>query len=360
MEPLLPIARAAAAAGHAVAVTGDAAMLPAIAARGLVGLASSAWDGQRPPGRLPLLEPDADREDRVLRDVFAGDLAAQRADGVLAACRAWRPNALVCDEIDFGGMVAAERAGIPHATVLVVAAGSFVRPELVAAPLAAMRAAHRLPADPELTMLHRRLVISPFPPGLRDPRFPLPATAHSVRLSAPAPRRDGAATVHLTLGTVFNRESGDLFQRALAGLRELGVPVVAGVGEEMDPAALGPQPPGVRLERWVDQSELLPDCAAVVSHAGSGSVLAALAHGLPSVLLPIGADQPLNAGRCADLGAALVLDAVRATPAELAAAVSAVLATPSYRAAAERLAGELRRLPGPERAVELIEGMAGR
>jgi hypothetical protein len=37
----------------------------------------------------------------------------------------------VCDEVDFGAVVAAERLGPPFATVLVIAAGSFVQTELV-------------------------------------------------------------------------------------------------------------------------------------------------------------------------------------------------------------------------------------
>jgi UDP:flavonoid glycosyltransferase YjiC (YdhE family) len=84
-------------------------------------------------------------------------------------------------------------------------------------------------------------------------------------------------------------------------------------------------------------------------------VLGSLAHGLPSVLLPMGADQPWNAARCEQLGVALVLDALRATPAEVREAVSTVLDDPSYRAAAERVRDEIRALPGPEHAVRLLE-----
>ena len=93
-------------------------------------------------------------------------------------------------------------------------------------------------------------------------------------------------------------------------------------------------------------------------HGGSGSVLGALAHGLPLVLLPMGADQPQNAQRCAALGAGRVLDVIAATPDDVRDAVSAVLSEPSYRAAAERLRDELAALPGPEHAVALVERLA--
>ena len=60
--------------------------------------------------------------------------AASRGLGltdVAALCADWRPDLVVCDEIDFGSMIAAERLGLPYASVLVIAAGSFVRRELV-------------------------------------------------------------------------------------------------------------------------------------------------------------------------------------------------------------------------------------
>ncbi len=83
--------------------------------------------------------------------------------------------------MDFGALVAAERLGLPYATVLVIAVGSFVRPEVVAAPLNELRAEHGLPPDPDLAMLSRYLVLSLVLPGYRDPAFPLPPTAHAIR-----------------------------------------------------------------------------------------------------------------------------------------------------------------------------------
>jgi UDP:flavonoid glycosyltransferase YjiC (YdhE family) len=281
-------------------------------------------------------------------------------------CAEWQPDIIVRDEIDFGAVVAAERLGLPHATVLVIATGSFVRRSLVAEPLNRLRAEHGLPPDPDLAMLSRYLVLSPFPPSYRDPAFPLPATAHSIRPLTPGAARNdpapawitqlnGAPTVYFTLGTVFNLESGDLFTRVLAGLRDLPINVIATVGREIDPAEFGPQPANIQIERFIPQPAILPHCAAVVAHGGSGSVIGALAHGLPMVLLPMGADQPLNAARCADLGVAQALDAVEATPETVRAAVATVLADPSYRRAAERLRDEIAALPEPAHAVTLLE-----
>jgi MGT family glycosyltransferase len=132
------------------------------------------------------------------------------------------------------------------------------------------------------------------------------------------------------------------------------------VGRQLDPAELGPQPPHVRVERWIPQEELLPRCRAVVSQGGSGVVLGALAHGLPSVLLPVGADQPATAARCAELGAALVLDPVTATPETIRDAVGEVLRDPAYAAAAGAVRSEVLALPDASEAVGWLEGFASR
>jgi UDP:flavonoid glycosyltransferase YjiC (YdhE family) len=320
-EPLVPIARAAAAAGHAVAFTCAARMVPLVARRGFPAVATAPGE-LRPPERRPLVPVDRDREQRVLWEYYGGSLKRERAAGIAARCVAWQPDALVCDEADFGCADAARELGLPLAIVLVGAPGLV---------------------PPDLAM--EGLVLSPFPERYRPgavQRF----RAHDAAVSA-------GDAVYFTLGTIFPHESGDLFTRVLAGLRDLEVFV--SVGADFDPAELGSQPPNIRVARYVDQGEVLPRCGAVISHGGSGTVLAALAHGLPSVLLPIGADQPQNADRCEQLGVARVLDAVRATPTQVRNALEGVA---ECRPAAARLQREIARLPAPEKVVTALEAYA--
>jgi UDP:flavonoid glycosyltransferase YjiC (YdhE family) len=364
VEPLLPIARAAAAAGHAVALSGRASVVAAIDARGLEVL-PDPWAPQDEPRPItPLLELDPAREDADLRRGFAGRLPRERAARMLELGAGWTPDVVVCDETDFGGLIAAERVRLPYASVLVIAAGSFVRPEVVAQPLDVLRAEHRLAPDPELRAPSRHLALAPCPPSFRDPAFPLPPTGVAIRPGKPGPpppRRMGRRArplVYFTLGTVFNVESGDLFARVLAGLRDLPADVLVTLGGHLDPALLGPQPPHVRVERHVAQATVLPGCDLMISHGGSGSVVGALAAGVPLVVLPMGADQPANAARCAALGAGVVLDAVRATPETVRDAAASVLARPAYQAAAGRLRDEAAALPPPEHAVALLERLA--
>lgn len=105
--------------------------------------------------------------------------------------------------------------------------------------------------------------------------------------------------------------------------------------------------------------ELLPRCDAVVTHGGYGTVTAALSHGCPFVLLPISADQPMNAAGCAASGVGITVEPRDRTPSAIRAATTAVLEDPRYRRAAQQSARELRDRPGIELALDLLERLVG-
>jgi len=364
--PLTPIAHAARKSGHVIAFAGQTAMMQTVEAAGFTAFDTGGSTLRTAPGISPLLAPDIEREEQAIRQGFALRYARERASTLLPLYTTWKPVVIVSDEMDFGAMIAAERLAIPHATVIVLAAGAFTRPEVVVDSLNEVRAEHGLPPDPDATMPGRHLIISPVPPSFRDPRYPLPATTHAIRplvlesaaeLAIPdwITNPGHMPVVYFTLGTIFNLESGDLFQRVLAGLRDLPIDLVVTVGRELDPAVLGPQPEHVRVEQFVPQATLLPHCDLVISHGGSGSVIGALAFGVPQVLIPMGADQIHNAQRGRELGFARVLDPIGVTPGKIRETVTEMLADQASRDRARNLRDEIAALSGSGHAVTLLE-----
>ncbi|GAA1557375.1 glycosyltransferase [Kribbella lupini] len=359
-RPLVPIARAVEAAGHEVRVAGSGKVTPTVEAAGFTTFATSGPRLADAPPLVPepLTPADPAAEEQHFASAFGGRGARRHASALLEIAASWKPDVIVRDEADFGSAVAAEKLGIPCTTVLVLASGALLRKDLLAGPLGEVRAEHQLPPDPDLTFLDRGLILSPFPPSFRHPSFPLPPNTFSYRTAEIPPAQPHPPTVYFTLGTVFQPDADDLFTRVLTGLRDLTADVVVTVGERNDPAALGAQPPHVRIERFIPQEDLLPTCDLVISHGGSGSILGTLAHGLPSIVLPLGADQPHNAQRIVTLGAGLALDPVALTPAEVTQAAASVLADSNYTQAAQRLQAELSTLPDVSRTVPLIESLS--
>ena len=127
----------------------------------------------------------------------------------------------------------------------------------------------------------------------------------------------------------------------------MDAPILVTVGPDVDPARLAGVGDNVTVERFVPQGLVFPHCRAVVAHAGAGTMLGALAAGLPQVLLPSGAEQFLNAAACAAAGAAEVAEysphAVRAAFDRLG---------DSHVAAARRLADQIAAMPTADETLE--------
>jgi UDP:flavonoid glycosyltransferase YjiC (YdhE family) len=132
-----------------------------------------------------------------------------------------------------------------------------------------------------------------------------------------------------------------LAQHALAALADRPVRAVVTTGPEQPPDALTGVPPNVRVERTVSHAAVLRHATLLVGHAGHGSVLKALWHGVPMVLAPWGRDQPGVAHRAARLGVAEEVPREEVSPARLWSAVERVLADASMR---ERAGEHGRRL----------------
>ena len=117
------------------------------------------------------------------------------------------------------------------------------------------------------------------------------------------------------------------------------------IGRNRSVSELGRIPANATVVPYIPQAEILAECDAVVAHGGSGSFLAALAFGLPLVVLPQGADQFDNGRACAELGVAEMILPPELTVESVRQAVGAVLADERYAVAARSIAAEIAAMP---------------
>lgn len=106
----------------------------------------------------------------------------------------------------------------------------------------------------------------------------------------------------------------------------------------------------------VPHSKVFPHAKVVVTHAGHGTVMKALSHGLPLVCLPMGRDQTDNAARIAYHGAGVKLSA-KAKPREIAQAIIQVLNNPEFARNAQRLQEEILKDMKANQAVFELENI---
>lgn len=372
-HPLVPVARAAEAAGHEVAFACAASFVPTVERAGFRAFPAGFDNRGRAspelfPGYFAML---AAGRSLVLSDIFIGVYSTAMVPDLVAIARAWRPDLVVRDTNEYGGCVAAEVLGLPHASVRTASpSAQYGTRLLLVEALDRLRRLNDLPPDPDAAMPFRYLHLAAEPPRFRPAGSPVAPTAHLVRpvnfeagdealppWVAGLPDRP---TVYATLGTVFGRlpVGRAVFPTMLAALHDEPVNVILTVGRDVDPADFGPQPENVHIERYIPQSALLPHCDLVVHQGGFSTVTGALNAGLPMVAIPLGADQPFNAACCAALGVGTVIEAGERNAEAIRAAVREVMRNPSYQRNAEGLRDEMAALPGPEHAVALLERLA--
>jgi UDP:flavonoid glycosyltransferase YjiC (YdhE family) len=369
---MVPLAEKLCSAGHEVAFAAAPNLCPSIARLGFRTFACGVNTRGMASDVLPNAPRFGDGEawTRFMVAQVYGRLQSQSlAFDLLFLLRDWQPDVIVRESFEYGGCVAAERAGIPHAVVEVGAhQPSYFLGLGLAESLDAVRADFGLPPDPEAAMLARFLHLSSVPLGFQDPAEPLPPTAHTLRhvpfdvsgeemLPDWIVNLEDKPTVYVTLGSVLGQHTA-LLSTLIAGLRDEPLNVIVPIGRSQDPAVFGPQPSNVYIERYIPNSLLLRYCDVVVSHAGWSTTLGALSVGVPLVCIPLTADQPANARRCADLGAGLVVDPTEVTPEAVRDAVNTILTTPAFCGSARRVQAENEALPGPEIAVGLLERLA--
>lgn len=363
--PMLPLMRAAEAAGHEVVVAAGPDVVADIDRRGL-----RAWSigpdlattqaGVRDRPRAAN-ETDAARTVGDGLAMFASP-AIDRARELVARTASWLPDVVVQEIYELAGTYVPAQLHVLHGL------GAHYPGFVGLRELALGYIGSTLGPPASQTPVADTPYIDPLPPMLQsqDDRpfndvIGVRPHAGEVGPDDVLPQGVGQLpyerTVYLTLGTFFN--SVDQFAMPLGALRDLGVNVVLTSGFGVDKAAFGPLPPNVVVEQYLPQALLLPRCSAVLCHAGAGTVIGALANGLPLVCLPRGADQFGNADQVSRTGAGITLRPDEVSTDSIREACRRVLDDGSYVAAASALQDEIARLPDASTVVKELVRRVG-
>lgn len=365
LYPLMPLALACADVGHEVTV--------AVGAPFLGRLPLPTIPQQPPDLDLGVAFAEAQRRNPGLQGaelmvaLFA-DVSAEAASGVLlSAFEDSRPDLVIYEAMDAGAGVAASVLDIPSVAFAIgLTHRGFAMVHQAAIGYRRDLWTSRGRRPPDQSFLSNYL-LDPTPPSLRRFNGQLDVTKISVR---PVPYAESSGVlpawleapksrprVYLTLGTV-SFGAVEVLARAVDEISTLDVDLLVAVGPEGDPTALGDVPENVHLERFVDQSRVLPLVDVMVHHGGTGSVLGALANGLPQLIMPQGADQFFNAGFLTEAGAALALRNDEHIPGAIRQAVADLLSGGAEERMAQQLEAEIAELPAPSEVVSQLVALA--
>ncbi|MBO9577761.1 MAG: glycosyltransferase family 1 protein [Microbacteriaceae bacterium] len=197
------------------------------------------------------------------------------------------------------------------------------------------------------------------PAGLRF-AGPLSATGSSAPLPEWWGELDGSRpVVHVTQGTIANKDWSQLVAPAVEALAEEDVLVVVATGgRPLD--TLPPLPANARAAEYLPYDELLPKTDVLVTNGGYGGVQYALRHGVPIVTTSGKEDKPEVAARVLWSGVGRRIKRETARPGEIRSAVRDVLRQPRFREHAARLQAAMAASGGMHVLEEAIDGLSAR
>jgi len=370
VPPAVGLGRLLVARGHEVVVLGPRLY------RARIERAGCTW---RPIPAAAEFDPSAGRaaeEQRTyLRETFLGPAMPA---GVSAEVEAGRPDVLVIDAMLLSTVCAAQTLGLPIAALVHTTHRFHGDPEIWGdwgfEEINQIRTGFDQPpispaGDTVFVEMQRRcdreLVVMPAAFDERSDGRPNVVHVGPIFEQDAAPAEwdlpwapdDPVPFVVVSLSSQYMHHEEPM-ERILQALDGLPVHVLATTGLEMDPAEVR-VPAGMEVRRYVPHVTVLPHAALVVTHAGTGTLMAAFSHAVPLVCIPLGRDQPGNAARAAELGVALSLPS-DARPDQIRAAVSEALRSPSLRSSSAWMAAAIAEYGAGSRAVDEVEALASR
>jgi MGT family glycosyltransferase len=186
------------------------------------------------------------------------------------------------------------------------------------------------------------------------PQLDEPAWVQSFQ--APWAAGDPRPLILVAFSTSFQDHVGVL-QRTIDAMTGLPVRAVVTLGDTISATELS-GPENIHLVHSASHGAIMREAKVVVTHGGHGTVMRALLHRLPMLIIPHGRDQNDNAVRVTQRGAGLSLSASASTV-EIRAALSRLLSEPSFPASAATLGEAVALDVAQSPIVRELEGLAG-
>jgi UDP:flavonoid glycosyltransferase YjiC (YdhE family) len=152
------------------------------------------------------------------------------------------------------------------------------------------------------------------------------------------------------------QNQGRLLGRIIEALSRLNTRAVVTVGPALNMTDL-PAAPNVFVCRSASHNQLLPEAAAVVTHAGHGTVIRSLAAGVPLLCMPMGRDQNDNAARIVARGAGLRMSP-KSSIKSIRNGILEILESPRYREKAREMGKVIAKDARNSSALLILEEVA--
>jgi MGT family glycosyltransferase len=165
----------------------------------------------------------------------------------------------------------------------------------------------------------------------------------------------GTRPIYISLGTVFN-QAIDFYKLCLEAFGNSNHTVVMSIGKQTPLIDLGEIPQNFIVKKYVPQTEVLKYTKLFITHGGMNSTHEGLYYGVPLIVIPQSADQPIIAGQVANIGAGIKLQMDGLTANQLREAAEHVLNSPSIYKAVSNIKESFQKSGGYHQAVdEIIE-----
>jgi UDP:flavonoid glycosyltransferase YjiC (YdhE family) len=283
--------------------------------------------------------------------VMFAPFAERMADRTADLVDEWRPGLVLHEGLAPLGALVAARRGVPS---VLVDALIFDGPALFAKVAGRLDGlARRLGVD---AIPEPDDVVVAIPPSLAGPRpgRPMryvPATGRGEvpeELTRPGRR----PVILVSRSTVADPRPDRMMTRVVAAAAGADVDVVLVRPDRSVARRLLPR--NVTTTDWLPFADVLPSIAGVVHHGGAGTVMAALAAGVPQVVVPGAGDRTVHARLVAARGAGLAVPQDEITREVL----ERLVGDPALRQASQEVAAEIAAMPAPGELVEPVLAVA--